>query len=131
MSKHQKEPLVHVAYLHCQTNDSTTAVCIATAAISCKGTCMAFLISQEWKMSLILFFSLIKACVHYFSFFFFTKWEPLCFSEKCFSFHLKSSFCSWNIDFFCISVVPLFSLSAIVLEDDQRQILKFIASSIV
>ena len=53
------------------------------------------------------FFRLLKLVFTIFLFFF-TKWEPLCFSEKCFSFHLKSSFCSWNIDFFAFLWFPFF-----------------------
>ena len=30
------------------------------------------------------------------------------FNKKCFSFHLKSSFCSWDIQFFVFSSSPLF-----------------------
>ena len=42
-------------------------------------------------------------------FIFFTKWQPFKNYEKCFLFHLKSSFCSWDIQFCVISVLPSFS----------------------
>ena len=65
------------------------------------------------------FFSLIKACVHYFSFFF-HQMRALMFFWKMFFVSSKKLFLFLKYWIFCISVVPLFSLSAIVLEDDQR-----------
>ena len=63
--------------------------------------------------------SLIKACVHYFSFFF-HQMRALMFFWKMFFVSSKKLFLFLKYWIFCISVVPLFSLSAIVLEDDQR-----------
>ena len=41
-------------------------------------------------------------------FLFFTKWLPLKNYQKCFLFHLKSSFHSWDIHIFLFSSSPLF-----------------------
>ena len=56
-----------------------------------------------------------KACVRYFYFFnfiyllfFFTKWQPLNNYEKCFLFHLKSSFHCQDIQIFVFPSSPLF-----------------------
>ena len=48
--------------------------------------------------------NLLKACVHYFlsNFCFLTKWQSFKNYEKCFLFHLKSSFYSRDIQFFLI-----------------------------
>ena len=40
--------------------------------------------------------------------FFFTKWQPFKSYEKCFLFCLRSSFCSWDIQFFVFLYFPLF-----------------------
>ena len=52
----------------------------------------------------------IKACVRYFfiKFLFLTKWEPFKNYEKCSLFHLKSSFCSRDIQIFVFLSSPLF-----------------------
>ena len=60
-----------------------------------------------------------KACVRYFSFFF-TKWQPSNDYEKCFLFHLKSSFDCQDIQLFVFPSSPIFALSVIGLEDDGR-----------
>ena len=60
--------------------------------------------------------SSLKACVCYFHQFFifslndspFTKWYPLEIFEKCFWFHLKSFFRSWDIHIFVLLSFPLF-----------------------
>ena len=54
-------------------------------------------------------FILFKACVRYFlsNFYFFTKSLPLKNYEKCFLFHLKSSFRSRDIQIFVIFSLPL------------------------
>ena len=52
-------------------------------------------------------------------------------TENCFLFHLKSSFRSPGIQIFVFSSSSLFSQSAIALEVDLREILKFMMSSIV
>ena len=56
-----------------------------------------------------------KGCVRYFYFFyfiyllfFFTKWQPLNNYEKCFLFHLKSSFHCQDIQVFVFPSSPLF-----------------------
>ena len=51
-----------------------------------------------------------KSCVRYFlfSFFFFTKWQPLNNYEKCFLFHLKSSLQCQDIQIFVFLSSPLF-----------------------
>ena len=54
------------------------------------------------------------------NFYFFTKWQPFKNYEKCFLFHLRSSFHSWDIQIF----VFLTSLSAIALKGDSRKTLK-------
>ena len=52
--------------------------------------------------------------------------------EKCFLFHLKSSFRSRDIQIFVFSGFPLlFPLPAIALEIDPGKILKFMTSSVV
>ena len=52
--------------------------------------------------------------------------------KNTFLFHLKSSFCSWNIQSVLHFLPPLFFfLPAIALEDHLRYILKFMTSSIV
>ena len=52
--------------------------------------------------------NLIKACVCYFlsSFYFFIKWQAFKNYEKCFLFHLKSSFHSQVIPIFVIFCLP-------------------------
>ena len=42
----------------------------------------------------------------FYQIFLFTKWEPFKKYEKCFLFHLKSSFCSWDIQIFVFSPTP-------------------------
>ena len=59
-----------------------------------------------------------------------TKWELLKSDEKGFSFHLKNFIHPQDIDFFYFHLPLIFVLSAIVLEDDQRQILRFMTPSI-
>ena len=49
-----------------------------------------------------------RVCYFISNFYFFTKWYPFKNYEKCFLFHLKSSFCSWDIQVFVI-----FSLSTL------------------
>ena len=53
-------------------------------------------------LSCRLFPYILTACVHYFlsNFYFFTKWYLFKNYEKSFLFHLKSSFCSQDIQFF-------------------------------
>ena len=50
----------------------------------------------------------VKACVRYFlsNLYFFTKWWHFKNCEKCFLFHLKSSFHSWDIQLFVIFPHP-------------------------
>ena len=50
----------------------------------------------------------VKTCVPYFlsNFYFFTKWQLFKNYEKCFLFHLKSSFRSRDIQFFVIFSLP-------------------------
>ena len=40
------------------------------------------------------------------NFYFFTKWQPFKNYEKCFLFHLRSSFRSWDIQIFVIFFLP-------------------------
>ena len=47
--------------------------------------------------------------IFYQFFYFFTKWEPFKNYEKCFLFHLKSSFCSGDIQIFVIFSLLLHS----------------------
>ena len=49
-----------------------------------------------------------KDSVRFFSFFFFTKWQPLNNYKKCFLFHLKSSFQSRDFQNFVFPSSPLF-----------------------
>ena len=52
-----------------------------------------------------------KACISYFlsNFYFFTNWWPLKNYEKCFLFHLKTSFCSRDIQIFVIFSLPFYT----------------------
>ena len=58
------------------------------------------LVSEFWKK--------LKACDHYFlsNFYFFTKWQLFKSYEKCFFFHLKSSFFSQDIQIFVLFCLP-------------------------
>ena len=80
-----------------------------------------------------LFTKILKACVRYFFqiLIFSPNDSPFKNCEKCFLFHLKSSFRSRDIQVFVYSSSPLFSLSAIALEVDSRKILKFMTSPTV
>ena len=53
---------------------------------------------------------LFKACLCYFlsNFYFFTKWQPFKNYEKCFLFHLKCTFHSWDIHIFVYLSFPFF-----------------------
>ena len=42
------------------------------------------------------------------NFYFFTKWKTFKNYEKCFLFHLKSSFCAWDIQFSVFLSFPFF-----------------------
>ena len=62
--------------------------------------------------------------------FFFTKWYSFKNNEKCFFISSKKQFSFWDIQTF-VSLFSPFSLSAIALEFDPREILNFMMSSIV
>ena len=72
----------------------------------------------------------VKAYIRYFSFFFF-KWVPLNNYERCFSFHLKSLFRFQDIQNFVFLSSALISMSVIALEDNQKETIKFMVSSII
>ena len=59
---------------------------------------------------MLVILSSFKACVCYFllNYYFFTKWWPFKNYEKCFLFHLKSSFHSWDLQIFVLWSFPLF-----------------------
>ena len=63
--------------------------------------CRYSLASTIWK-------NLWDACVRYFYqiFIFFTKWQSFKNYEKCFLFHLKSSFCSQDVQIFVFFPLP-------------------------
>ena len=74
----------------------------------------------------------LKACVRYFyQYFNISPNDSPSKTEKYFLFHQKSSFSSRDIQICVYSSSPLFSLSAIALEVDSREILKFMTSSAV
>ena len=90
------------------------------------------LIFQMLQLSLIFVQHSLKVVSAIFiKFLFFTTSEPFKNYEKCVLFHLKSSFCSRDIQFFVFSAFPIFYLSAIALEVESREMLKFMMSSIV
>ena len=57
-------------------------------------------------------------------FLFLTKWQPFKNFEKCFLFHLKSSFCSGDIQIFVFPSFPLFLLVSHCLRDCSKINLK-------
>ena len=60
--------------------------------------CKVWLTSAEWDCFLFK-----ACCVHYFlSIYFFIKWQAFKNYVKCFLFHLKRSFHSWDIQIFVI-----------------------------
>ena len=77
---------------------------------------------QFWLSGNSLFTFKTLSAIFY-QFFIFHQTIPLKNYGKCFWFHLKSSFPSWDIQIFVFSSSPLFSLSAITLEADSRKIL--------
>ena len=70
---------------------------------------------------------ILKACLCYF-FIFSPNDRPYIIMRNAFCFILKALFVLKIFRFLCFCLPLFFSLSALALEDDQRQILKFITS---
>ena len=70
-------------------------------------SCVLQLFVNQVVTSYILRLKLVSAIIKFL--FFFTKWSPFKSYEKCFSFHLKSSIRSRDIQFFVIFSLSTFS----------------------